>query len=59
MKIATPRYTIGNVTTKDLNLWTRTKSLQADGHTVESIFRRGLEEIEQDEIKNMTHNNIS
>lgn len=53
------RYTIGSIITKDLGLWKRFKALQNEGYTVEFVFRRGIEELEQDSIKGMSQNNTS
>lgn len=53
------RYSVGTVTTKDLELYKRSRALQQEGYTIEAIFRRGLEELEQDHIKNLTQNNNS
>lgn len=50
------RYAIGTITTRDLELYKRSRRLQED-YTIESIFRRGVEEIEQDMINNLTQNN--
>lgn len=53
------RYSVGTVTTKDIELYKRSRALQQDGYTVESIYRRGIEELEQDSIKNTKQNNKS
>jgi|HubBroStandDraft_2_1064218.scaffolds.fasta_scaffold164580_3 hypothetical protein len=53
------RYSIGPVNTKDLKLWERYKALQLEGETAESMLRRGIEELEQDHIKDLTQNNKS
>lgn len=53
------RYSIGTVTTKDIGLYKRSRALQQEGYTVESIYRRGIEELEQDSINNMKQNNKS
>lgn len=59
MKTIIARYSIGTVTTKDIELYKRTRVLQSNGLTIEAIFRRGLEELEQDSVKNMAQNNTS
>jgi hypothetical protein len=51
------RYSVCTITTKDIELYKRSRVLQQEGYTAESIYRRGIEELEQDSIKNMTQNN--
>jgi hypothetical protein len=52
-----PRYTIGTIITKDIELWKRTKELMKYKYTLEDIVRRGVEELEQDSVKEMGQNN--
>ncbi len=51
------RYSVGTVTTKDLELYKRSRALQQEGYTVESIYRRGIEELEKDSVESLTQNN--
>lgn len=59
MNLPTARYSIGTITTKQIELYKRTRVLQQEGYTIEAIFRRGVEELEQDHVKKMTQNNVS
>lgn len=58
MKPPITRHTIGTVTTKDIELYKRYHNIK-DNHTMESIFRRGMEELEQESIDSMKQNNIA
>jgi hypothetical protein len=48
MKQPQARYMIGSITTKDLGLWSEIKELQSQGETLESILRRGAEELQKE-----------
>lgn len=56
-KSPSARYMIGSITTKDIKLWEDTRVLQAEGETIESIFRRGVETLKLNSIDNITQNN--
>lgn len=58
MKEPNVRYTVGTISTKDIDLYKRTRNLQKD-HTMEYIFKKGIEAVEQESIDNLTQNNTS
>lgn len=58
-KSPSARYMIGSITTKDIKLWEDTRILQAEGETIESIFRRGVEKLKENSVDKLTQNNVS
>jgi hypothetical protein len=57
MKNAIARYTIASITTKDIELVKRRQNIKEKGFTDESIYRRGIDEIEQDSVSDLSQNN--
>ncbi len=59
MKPSTARYSVATLTTKDKDFSIRVKKLMQGYYTFEQIVRRGVEELEQDDIKSLPQNNIA